>query len=128
MNEQCLSNLFRQALKSLTLLILLLTVTYIPPVKSLKFSFEEVELIKNGDFSSGLLYWSLNNTELFSVVPFRAERSHKKYGDLVLEFRVDSQKARARAHRRFTFLRLKRPHYPSSILITVGAGKYQASV
>jgi endogenous inhibitor of DNA gyrase (YacG/DUF329 family) len=59
-----------------------------------QFSVEEVELVKNGDFSSGLLHWTLNNTELFSVVPFKGDndKNHKKYGDLVLEFRVGVEK------------------------------------
>ena len=49
-----------------------------------------VELVKNGDFSSGLLYWSVNNTELFSAKHFTQGSSHEKYGDSVLEFRVDA--------------------------------------
>ena len=48
-----------------------------------------VELVKNGDFSSGLLDWSVDNSELFSVRRFTESTGHKKYGDLVLEFRVD---------------------------------------
>jgi hypothetical protein len=52
-------------------------VVYAPQVKT-RFSVEEVELVKNGDFSLGLLHWTLINTELFSVVPFKGDSARCK--------------------------------------------------
>jgi hypothetical protein len=76
----------------LTLIILMSMLSPIFNSKCLYAQQSSEELVKNGDFSSGLLNWSVNNSELFSVKPFTEDRHHTKYNDLVLEFRVDASK------------------------------------
>jgi len=73
--------------------VVLLTLFLLSPllVTPLTCAYEEIELVKNSDFSAGLLHWSINN-ELLIVAPFMEDSGHTKYEDPVLQFYIDYQK------------------------------------